>query len=957
MTTSSVAIFVPFTTQELFQDGKEALYYGLNALSNNLIMVDRKLLKNPNGLILGTPGSGKSFSAKREISNVFLVTNDDVLICDPEDEYAPLVIRLGGQVVKISPTSNQYVNPMDINLNYSDDDNPLALKADFILSLCDIVVGSKDGLQPVEKTVIDRAVRNVYRPYLADPDPEKMPILQDLYDELLRQPEPEAKRVAAALELYVTGSLNVFNHRTNVELENRLVCFNIKELGKQLKQLGMLVIQDQVWNRVTVNRAAGKTTRYYCDEFHLLFKGELASWSVEIWKRFRKWGGIPTGITQNIKDLLASREIENIFENTRLHLYAQSGSRGPADIGQAAQHQPAPAFLCDPLRRGRGASVLRECHSAFPGSVPQGHGAVPHHDHQAPGGIGMRQEPRLQFTKEERAAPELEKPIRKADRAADKAEKARAKIPKKKIRFEETVTDPATGKTVTRLRFEEVDKKKPPSKLSHAVRDAPGNAVLSKVHKEIRESEEDNVGVESAHKMEEAAETGGRMIESAYHSHKLKPYREAAKAEKKLEKANINALYHKSLRDNPQLASNPLSRWQQKHAIKKQYAAAKRAGQTAGSTAKAAEQTAKTAKTAAKKSEQAAQFVWRHRRGFLVGIALVVILCFLLNTMSSCSMMFESVGSGVAGSTYPSRDEDMLGAEAAYAQMEAELQDYLDNYEATHDYDEYHFDLDEIVHDPYVLISILTAYHQGEWTLAEVEGTLSMLFERQYILTEEVVVETRYRTETSTDPETGETTSEQVPYDYYICYVTLENFDLSHLPVYIMGEEQVSLYAVYMATLGNRPDLFEGNPNASTSGSLEFTDYDIPPEALEDETFRAMITEAEKYLGYPYVWGGSSPSTSFDCSGFISWVINHSGWDVGRLTANGLLNISTPVSRENAQPGDLIFFQGTYNTAGASHVGLYVGDGMMIHCGYPISYANINTCYWQQHFYTFARLP
>lgn len=512
----------------------------------------------------------------------------------------------------------------------------------------------------------------------------------------------------------------------------------------------------------------------------------------------------------------------------------------------------------------------------------------------------MRQEPRLQFTKEERAAPALEKPIRKADRAADKAEKARAKIPKKKIRFEETVTDPATGKTVTRLRFEEVDKKKPPSKLSHAVRDAPGNAVLSKVHKEIRESEEDNVGVESAHKMEEAAETGGRMIESAYHSHKLKPYREAAKA---------------------------------------------------------AEQTAKTAKTAAKKSEQAAQFVWRHRRGFLVGIALVVMLCFLLNTMSSCSMMFESVGSGVAGSTYPSRDEDMLGAEAAYAQMEAELQDYLDNYEATHDYDEYHFDLDEIVHDPYVLISILTAYHQGEWTLAEVEGTLSMLFERQYILTEEVVVETRYRTETSTNPETGETTSEQVPYDYYICYVTLENFDLSHLPVYIMGEEQVSLYAVYMATLGNRPDLFEGNPNASNSGSLEFTDYDIPPEALEDETFRAMITEAEKYLGYPYVWGGSSPSTSFDCSGFISWVINHSGWDVGRLTANGLLNISTPVSRENARPGDLIFFQGTYDTAGASHVGLYVGDGMMIHCGSPISYANINTSYWQQHFYTFARLP
>ena len=321
LTTSSTAIFIPFITQELFQRGA-ALYYGLNALSNNMILCDRKKLKNPNGLILGTPGSGKSFAAKREMTNAFLITDDDIIICDPEAEYFSLVQRLGGQVIRLSPAGKgmdgkpQYVNPMDINLNYSEDDTPLALKSDFILSLCELVVGGKEGLQPVEKTVIDRAVRNVYRPYLADPDPEKMPILQDLYDELLRQPEPEAKRVAAALELYVTGSLNVFNHRTNVELENRLVCFNIKELGKQLKQLGMLVIQDQVWNRVTVNRAAGRTTRYYCDEFHLLLKGELASWSVEIWKRFRKWGGIPTGITQNIKDLLASREIENIFENS-----------------------------------------------------------------------------------------------------------------------------------------------------------------------------------------------------------------------------------------------------------------------------------------------------------------------------------------------------------------------------------------------------------------------------------------------------------------------------------------------------------------------------------------------------------------------------------------------------------------------------------------------------------------
>lgn len=301
LTTSSTAIFVPFTTQELFQRGA-ALYYGLNALSNNMILCDRKRLKNPNGLILGTPGSGKSFAAKREMANAFLITDDDIIICDPESEYAPLVQRLHGQVICIAPTSAQYVNPMDINLNYSEDESPLALKSDFILSLCELVVGGKEGLQPVDKTVIDRAVRNVYRPYLAAPDPAKMPILQDLYDELLKQPEPEAARIAAALELYVTGSLNVFNHRTNVELANRLVCFDIKQLGKQLKKLGMLIVQDQVWNRVTINRAEKKATRYYMDEFHLLLKEEqTAAYSVEIWKRFRKWGGIPTAITQNVK--------------------------------------------------------------------------------------------------------------------------------------------------------------------------------------------------------------------------------------------------------------------------------------------------------------------------------------------------------------------------------------------------------------------------------------------------------------------------------------------------------------------------------------------------------------------------------------------------------------------------------------------------------------------------------
>ena len=357
LTTSSTAIFVPFTTQELFQTGSEALYYGLNALSNNLIMVDRKKLKNPNGLILGTPGSGKSFSAKREIANAFLVTDDDLIICDPEAEYTALVNCMEGQVIKISPTSTQYINPMDINDSYSEEDNPLALKADFILSLCELVVGGKDGLQPIEKTVIDRCVHQVYQHYFEEPKPENMPLLEDLYNALLKQEETEAKRVAAALEIYVKGSLNLFNHRTNVDIQNRFVCYDIKELGKQLKKLGMLIVQDQVWGRVTANRSAGKTTRYYMDEFHLLLKEEqTASYSVEIWKRFRKWGGIPTGITQNVKDLLSSREVENIFENSDF-VYMLNQAAGDRQI-LAQQLNISPHQLSYVTHSGEGEGLL-----------------------------------------------------------------------------------------------------------------------------------------------------------------------------------------------------------------------------------------------------------------------------------------------------------------------------------------------------------------------------------------------------------------------------------------------------------------------------------------------------------------------------------------------------------------------------------------------------------------------
>jgi hypothetical protein len=569
----------------------------------------------------------------------------------------------------------------------------------------------------------------------------------------------------------------------------------------------------------------------------------------------------------------------------------------------------------------------------------------------------MKREPRLQFSDADLAEPKLEKPIKRVKKAAAKADKAQAKIPKKTMVKKERGFDPATGTVKTQLRFEEVDKKKPPSKLTHAVRDAPANFVLSQVHREVRQSEDDNVGVEAAHKVEQAVESGGRLVQSSHRAHQLKPYRAAIRAEKKLERANLDALQKKAEIDSP--TSNPVSKWQQKQAIKKQYAAAKH-NQAAQTTAKAAENTAKAAKKAAEKAEKAGKYVWEHRRGFAIAAAILLMLAFLLNGLSSCSVIMDGVGSGIAASTYPLQDADMLGAEAQYCEMEAELQRYLDTYESTHDYDEYHFDLDTIEHDPYVLISIITALHQGEWTLDEVQGTLQMLFDRQYILTEDVVVETRYRTETDTWTDADgntHTDTYQVPYDYYICTVTLENFNLSHVPVYIMSEEQLGMYATYMATLGNRPDLFPGSGYIGKYVEGSYTDYDIPPEVLDDEVFAAIIKEAEKYLGYPYVWGGSSPSTSFDCSGFVSWVINHSGWDVGRLGAQGLCNICTPVPSANVKPGDLVFFTGTYDTPGVSHVGIYVGNNMMIHCGDPISYANLNSSYWQSHFYRYGRLP
>ena len=580
-----------------------------------------------------------------------------------------------------------------------------------------------------------------------------------------------------------------------------------------------------------------------------------------------------------------------------------------------------------------------------------------------------KRSPRLQFTDEERAAPELKKAIQKADKKADKLDKAEAKIPKKTVKRKERVVD-AEGKVTTRLYFEEVDKKKPPSKLTHATTAAPINSALATAHREIRQSEEDNVGVESAHRIEEVAEGGVRMVDSAHRSHKLQPYRNAAHAEAAADKANLKALNKQSQRNNPQFSSNPYSRWQQKRAIKKEYMAAK-AGKSGKNTAKATQETAKSAKKAAENTKKTGEFLAKHWKGALIALAILLIVAFLLSVVSSCSVMVQSGVSAFGGSSYAVEDSDMMDAETQYCAMEAELQEYLDTYESTHDYDEYHYDLDDIEHDPYVLLSAISALHGGEWTIGEIGGTLQMLFDKQYILTETVETETRYRTEirtgttTYTDPDTGETITEtyeyevQVPYTYYICYVELENFNLSHVPVYIMSEEQLSMYATYMSTLGNRPDLFPDSSYVDAYFNTEYEDYEIPASALSDPQFAAMMEEAEKYLGYPYVWGGSNPNTSFDCSGFVSWVVNNCGvgWNIGRLGADSLRHTCSYVSPANARPGDLIFFEGTYDTTGASHVGIYLGNNMMIHCGDPIQYADITSSYWQQHFLSFGRLP
>lgn len=573
---------------------------------------------------------------------------------------------------------------------------------------------------------------------------------------------------------------------------------------------------------------------------------------------------------------------------------------------------------------------------------------------------------RLQFKEEERTDPELAKYVKKSEKAADRLEAAREKIPKQKRIKAARKFDEETGRAKTRLYFEKTDKP-PNGKLHYNPADRPIREIKSYVHGKVGEVEKDNSGVEGAHKSEKLAERAGgyasRKLKEGYRSHKLKPYREAAKAEAASKKADTNYLYHKTLKENPELAGNPLSRFHQKQQIKRQYAkelrAAQKAGKTAGKTAGAAKNTRKAAGKAGEATKKTTDFIARHWKGILtVGVFLLLIVM-IFTGLSSCAAIIQGGVSSVLGTSYTAEDEAIREVEADYKELESGLREEIADIETDYpDYDEYQYHLDEIGHDPFALASYLTA-KLYDYTREEAQAEIQALFEKQYTLTLREEIQTRYRTETTTDPETGETTTEEIPYDYYILHVTLTNKNIETLAGELLTPEHKEMFDVYMETKGNKPDVFGEDYATGTPGGGEYTDYEIPPEALSDERFAAMIAEAEKYLGYPYVWGGSSPSTSFDCSGFVCWVINHSGvGSVGRTTAQGIFNYTTPIAPGEAKPGDIIFFTGTYDSGSAvSHVGIYVGNGMMIHCGNPISYASVNTPYWQSHFYAYGRLP
>ena len=546
--------------------------------------------------------------------------------------------------------------------------------------------------------------------------------------------------------------------------------------------------------------------------------------------------------------------------------------------------------------------------------------------------------------------------MKKSEKAADRLEAARAKIPKQKRIKAAREFDEATGRAKTRLYFEKTDKP-PDTKLHHNPANRPVREIKNYVHGKVGEVEKENSGVEGAHKTEKLAEKAGgyasRKLKEGYRSHKLKPYREAAKAEVASMKADTNYLYHKTIKENPELASNPLSRFHQKQQIKRQYAKDLRgAGKSARKAAK------KTGKAAGEATKKTTDFIARHWKGILTASVFLLLIVMIFTGLSSCAAILQGGVTSVVGTSYTAEDEAIREVEADYKELEKDLREEIADIESDYpDYDEYQYHLDEIGHNPFALASYLTA-KLYDYTRQEAQAELQALFEKQYTLTLREEIQTRYRTETTTDPDTGETTTEEVPYDYYILHVTLTNKNIETLAGELLTPEQKEMFDIYMETKGNKPDIF-GEDYAATPGGGQYTDYEIPPEALSDERFAAMIAEAEKYLGYPYVWGGSSPSTSFDCSGFVCWVINHSGaGSVGRTTAQGIFNYTTPIAPSEAKPGDIIFFTGTYDSGSAvSHVGIYVGNGMMIHCGNPISYASVNTPYWQSHFYSYGRLP
>lgn len=567
--------------------------------------------------------------------------------------------------------------------------------------------------------------------------------------------------------------------------------------------------------------------------------------------------------------------------------------------------------------------------------------------------------PKLQFTKEERADPALEKAIRAADKAADRRDIAQSKLPTRKVPVRETVSDSVSGKVITQLRFEASAKKRP-SRICHPI----ANAVGAEAHRQAEEYEEDNTGLQAVHTAEQTGESVLRMGENAHHAHRLRTYRTAEKAEEKLDNANVRALQAKAARDNLQSSSNPISRWQQKRAIKKEYAAAQNS-YTSGTTAKTAADTAKRT-SSAKKSRRAI----KSRKGLLIG-ALGIMLVFIMNAVTSCVPIAQTTLSGIVASTYPAEETDILAAEAFYTGLEEELQYEMDNYARLHpEYDECRFNLDTIWHDPYSLISFLSALQDGQpWTIDDVTDDMVRIFERQYTLTESVRRQTKYRTEMRTgvrevlDEETGLVHEEvyeyevSVPYTYTICTVTLDNFNLSHLPVLSMSKGKLGLYALYMSMLGNMPELFSDHPYASVLKDPFI--YDIPDEYFADENFARLIEEGEKYLGFPYIWGGTSPDTSFDCCGFVSFVLTNSGvLNTGPRGVEGLYGLTDRIHPSEARPGDLVFFSETYDGGGLlSHVGIYAGDGMMLHCGNPIGYVDIGASFYSEHFYAFGRLP